>query len=406
MSQTAPSLRAPYVLRGGLHVEYAPLTSLLAQAGVVDPDTGAPFTEAMVLGIGGGLGMGYILWEFKAHNSAVLVMGMRNRWQYSDSLHPKLGERLKVTFAVAESGGAKGAQAALDAAFGLGRPAMLWVDRAQLPWQGLPESYSGHFGHMLVAYGYDGDDVLIDDRALQPFRLPRAQLAEARARIGSYKNRLLTVDSFASFDLRAALVAGIRDCAEHLAQPSDSFSLPVIRKWARLLTDSKNAKGWPKLFADGRRLFSALVSVFENVTDYGADGGSLRPLYAQFLDEASRRLNAPALHEVAERYRVLGLRWSTLGETALPTNVAPLAAAKELIAYRSALSLGQGDAARAEQQAPAAELDALRRRCDAEFPLDAAGRMRLFEQMQEELYTIYAEEVEANRHLQEAAATL
>lgn len=404
-NQTASTLPAAYVLSGGLHPDTAALTALLAHAGAIDPATGAPFTEAMVLGIGGGLGMGYILWEFKSHNGANLVMGMTNRWQYSDAIYTKLAERLQVTFAVAETGSARGAAAALDAAFGLGRPAMLWVDQAHLPWHWLPESMSGYCGHTLVAFGAGGDEVLIDDRGAQPFRISRAQLAAARGRIGSYKNRLLTVDAIGAFDLRAALVAGLRDCADHLAQPSDSFSLPVIRKWARLLTDTKNAKGWPRVFADGRGLFSALISIFEATSDYGAAGGSLRALYAGFLDEAAQRLDAPALHDVAERYRALGLRWSTLGESALDTQVAPLAAAKELVATRD-MFIGMGGDEQAALAQVAENLARLHEECDAEFPLDAAGRLQLMAALQGELNTIYDEEVAANQLLQQAVATL
>ena len=42
------------------------------QPGPARPHTGQPLSEAMVLGAGGGLGAGYILWEFKAHD--------RGRW--------------------------------------------------------------------------------------------------------------------------------------------------------------------------------------------------------------------------------------------------------------------------------------------------------------------------------------
>ena len=40
----------------------------------------------MVLGVGGGLGAGYILWEFEAHHTPTLVLGFRNQWQYPDAL--------------------------------------------------------------------------------------------------------------------------------------------------------------------------------------------------------------------------------------------------------------------------------------------------------------------------------
>ncbi len=52
-----------YTQYGGQHPHTAALKNILAYYGVKAPHTGEPFTEAMLLGIGG-LGAGYILWEF------------------------------------------------------------------------------------------------------------------------------------------------------------------------------------------------------------------------------------------------------------------------------------------------------------------------------------------------------
>src|SRR5262245_338712 len=71
-----------YRMRGGLHPETATLANVLANQGVVSGLTGEPLTEATILGIGGGLGAGYILWEFQRHGAPVLTLGFRNRWQY------------------------------------------------------------------------------------------------------------------------------------------------------------------------------------------------------------------------------------------------------------------------------------------------------------------------------------
>ena len=50
-----------------MHPDTAAVANVLAHHGVVAGHTGEPLSEAMVLGIGGGLGAGYILWEFEAH---------------------------------------------------------------------------------------------------------------------------------------------------------------------------------------------------------------------------------------------------------------------------------------------------------------------------------------------------
>ena len=69
-------------LRGGAHADTAAFANVLANTGVVAPHTGEPLTEAMVLGVGGGLGAGYILWEFARHGERIVVLGFRREWQY------------------------------------------------------------------------------------------------------------------------------------------------------------------------------------------------------------------------------------------------------------------------------------------------------------------------------------
>ncbi len=60
---------AAYNVIGGIHPETASVKNILAYHGVIAPHTGKPFSEPMLLGIGGGLGASYLLWEFEKHGS-------------------------------------------------------------------------------------------------------------------------------------------------------------------------------------------------------------------------------------------------------------------------------------------------------------------------------------------------
>ena len=97
-------------MRGGLHPETATLANVLANQGVVSGVTGEPLTEAAILGIGGGLGAGYILWEFKSHGGPTLTLGFRNQWQYPSipGWTGKTLDRLGIEPDLHETGGAKG----------------------------------------------------------------------------------------------------------------------------------------------------------------------------------------------------------------------------------------------------------------------------------------------------------
>ncbi len=111
------------------------------------------------------------------------------------------------------------------------------------------------------------------------------------------------VDDRNTRPLTDAVRAGIRDCVTQLGGTSASFALPAWQKWAKLLTDGRNAKGWPRVFADGRGLVAALLGVWEEVSPVGASGGHLRGLYADFLDEAAPLLG-PVAGEAAAAFRI------------------------------------------------------------------------------------------------------
>ena len=127
-------------LRGGVHGDTAAFANVLANLGVVAPHTGEPLTEAMVLGVGGGLGAGYILWEFDSHpfRSRVLTLGFRRQWQYPDRWARETAERLGLHAELHETGGAKAAAAALDAQLDQGLPAIAWIDPYTLGHRGSP----------------------------------------------------------------------------------------------------------------------------------------------------------------------------------------------------------------------------------------------------------------------------
>jgi hypothetical protein len=362
-----------YELRGGVHPETATIAGVLANRGLLAPHTGQPLSEAMVLGVGGGLGAGYILWEFQEHARRVIVLGFRNAWQYPARWAEKTCRRLRVSVNLHETGAARKAEAELLAAVGQGVPAIAWVDQQAIGHRHLPDSLAGHGGYPLTVYGVDEQArvALVDDRNRARLTVPLDTLAAARARIPSYKQRLLVLDApAAELDLdalRGAVAEGLAEQVEHLSQPSDSFSLPAFRKWARLLTDRRNAKAWPRVFADRGGLFDACVSVYDNVEAVGSWGGNLRGLYAEFLDEAAGLLGDDRLRPAAAAYSDLAARWHAVAEVALPADREPFAEVRRRTDELAGL-LALGDAGRPQAAAAAGRLWAARDRWRSEFP--------------------------------------
>ena len=395
------TLAGGYALRGGMHPDTSAVANLLANTGTAGDD-GSALSEAAVLGVGGGLGAGYILWEFAAHDTRAVVLGFRNQWQYPGRWMPKVLERLGLEHTLAETGGARRAAATLDEALDAGEPAIAWVDPVPLGYRHSPAWRRGRDGWPVVIAGRDGEErVAIDDRNLAPISVDHDQLAAGRASVPSFKHRLIRVDAGQALPaarLVEGFQAGLREQVEHLASPSDSFGLPAWRKWGRLMTDRRNAKAWPRVFADQRGLFGALVSVRAGLEPIGADGGSLRGLYADFLDEAAARLERPALEDAAAAYRELAVAWHELAEAAIPAELErATGVGRALVDLHDAVHEG-GDGERAEAQDAAARLwGAQAEHADA-LPLDDDAVEALLAGMGARLLALFeAEQVALDR---------
>ena len=177
------TLAGGYALRGGMHPDTSAVANLLANTGTAGDD-GSALSEAAVLGVGGGLGAGYILWEFAAHDTRAVVLGFRNQWQYPGRWMPKVLERLGLEHTLAETGGARRAAATLDEALDAGEPAIAWVDPVPLGYRHSPAWRRGRDGWPVVIAGRHGEDAR-GDRRPQPradLRGPRPAGCRARER--------------------------------------------------------------------------------------------------------------------------------------------------------------------------------------------------------------------------------
>jgi hypothetical protein len=392
----------PQTGRRGIHPDTASMSTVLAARGVVSPITGRPLSEALLLVAGGGLGAGYILWEFESRNRAVLTLGFRNQWQYPGipGWFGKTTERLGVPTVLHETSGARTAREALEAALADGSPVVVTVDQQTMGLWGLPPELSGYAGYPVVVTGRtDEGGYLVDDRGSAPFVVPADVMAAARGRVGSYRHRLIELrpgpGPLPADQLRDALLAGLADQVDHLSSGSDSFSLPAWRKWSRLMTDRRNAKGWPRVLPAGHGLFDALLSMVEQVDDrVGAWGGHLRDLYADGLEESAEILEQPALLEAAGAWRASADLWQDLADTAVP---AALEGAADAVDFAEELhdAVMRGEPGRAQARTAAAGLWETRDRYADRWPLPDAETDALLADLGRRLAAIHAAEVAA-----------
>jgi hypothetical protein len=384
------------------------LRVLLAHAGVRAPHTREPFSEAMLFGIAGGIGIGVFSFLYEKENFASFFIAGRHLWQDDLAYLKAAAGRLGAKPIVKESSGAKAAEKLLREALKLG-PCIAWVDAAHLPHRAMPAEWSGGGYHVVTVYAIDDatGHALIGDLADEPVSIPLVDLAAARTRIQKQKNRLFSISPTPSpADLMPLVRQGLKACHDGLraggaGRVKTNFSLDAIRLWANRMHGSSDKESWERVFA-GSRLWGGLTSIYDFIEHYGTGGGLCRPLFADFLSEAAEALTRPAWRSLAERYAELGRQWSALAHAALPDAVPLFREAKELLATKAELFHSRGADSIAPIRDAWTRLAELKRRASDKFPLSDAESAQLRADLKSQVRALYDGEVAALAALRDA----
>ena len=360
--------------RAGAHPETAALARVLAAAGVRGFDGGLA-DEALLLGLGGGIGAACFVFEYKGHIPTLYVATRcQPQYAYDAEFIRRAATRVGAAFAISETTSPVVALRKLREQLERG-PAITWLERGSLPWAlKLRTDELGAMPHVVVVEGIDGERARIRDTPGAELGLDLADLAKARKRLRVGKHRLLSITGAAPGAPRVAIVDAIRECAGELGgrtkvrgPMAKNFGIAGLRRWAAALTAPKDPKRWTKVFPPVHAA-EALAWGRYWIEHAGTGGGGFRPLYGDFLDAAAAVAKLPALRRVATQYRGLGRQWSALADAMLPDASAPLAAIRRgQDAHRAAFVRGDLDAMRAAGE----RLQALLAAARAEPPLDA-----------------------------------
>lgn len=361
----------------GRQPESATLRNVLIQR---DACTSDLCTEEILFGLGGGIGCAY--WLFDMHGGHPVYIGYR--------IHAKEGDTPYFTLQMTEGWGAtadvrhssspSAATKSLVKILNDGFTPIVWVEVTKLPYMflsGNPLAY-----HQVVVYGMEGDDVLVGDLGDSVIRMSMEELTEARNSNYAPKFRTVVIsEATAKPQLRETLSDRIRVTCSQMLEGLGiaNFGLTALNKWAQMLTNTKNKKGWPNCFPGGPPLHGAMSTVFEQIELRGYGGSAFRGLYADFLDQAAGVLKKSALKKVAEQFRESEASWRAISDAALPDSIPLLKETREALTRRSVLiRKPRTTAIDKELESLRDRLKQLRERSAKELSLSKADTLDLF----------------------------
>ncbi|MFW3170858.1 DUF4872 domain-containing protein [Geodermatophilus sp. CPCC 206100] len=349
---------------GARHHDSALLTHVLAAAGVVADTDGRPLSEEVVAGLAGGIGFMYFSFSYADSLPTMTIVPRAHPRPFL----PGALERAGVAHRVVETTSAAKAARELDAALAAGRTPICTVDRALLPHQVWADDLPGAAPHDVGLLGRAEGTVLLDDDCLAPIPLPEGVFAAARSGHRPSKQRMLVVEPddtpvALAPAVRSALAGTVHDLTEDVMAGNfaGNFGLRGLAKWADAVADRRGRSGWARLFGSGPAFGTAMRRLHDCLTTDHSSPGAMRPLYADFLDEAGAVLDAPAAAACARLYRRSGELWTRIADEAAGGVMAPY---RELAERRLELLLDQGSAAAPEIQDLARRARALTEQLD------------------------------------------
>ncbi len=356
--------------------DLGPLAEALRSAGITDPATGRPFSEARLFGLSGG--PGFMAFVFQYRGVPPMLTFTCRSFSLPGPVVDRVLDHAGIDAARSETGSAARAQKALDAALARGQVAHVAVDQARLPWMGHGPEWYGQWPRHIDVLGRDGDSYRVHDRAT--WTLSAEALAAARAGVKKAKHRLLTFEGAAEADpteaTRRALAFYVRNQREApFPQFANNFGLAGIARTAERMADRSTKDGWRRIFADGPALFGALWRVWACLQVELTSPAGGRLLFAEFLDDASNLAGLEGLAAAAQRMRGCAAAVDAVAEAAR-------AAGGPLLDEAIGLTEAIDEARRSGDARAAVEVGGWlseRQGLGAGFDVDEAGRGRMFE---------------------------
>ncbi len=409
------------------------LRNILDYHGIVSPHTGEPFTEAMLMGIGGGLGAEYATWAFKGIDSKTpgiprLYLRFHHVKNYVEKeeetaiykIAARIGAQLKLKKTSSRTKGFTNLVEHLQEGNPVITSLSVWESlRIQrevkarfeknpklfgpvlydefvpfLPYYSLP--YGWFHSHRAIVYGVDQDanQAYIADWSSKPLTISLGELAEARGVVNRIKNTTIVVEPPSSKPkLDKAVRAGIRDCYQGLLKGyMAAVRVDAWNMMADRMVSSKAKQSWSRLFTKPVLLFDALTRLHAQIDFLNSDGGALRSSYSDFLLEASDILQKPKLRDIAVMFADVGVLWDDLESLALPDDIPLLRDARFAAVEWNNIFEVKGQAAQRELDVRVEKIKAIRGKVAQAFPLKGKELFDFLIELGSNLHEVYQHE--------------
>lgn len=356
----------------GRYWDTASIRNALDYQGARAPHTGEAYSEAMLLGISGGVTFGYFTFHYKGYDPQVNLL-TRNTFDPMKRIFERLGIAPKAV----RTPNADKARQNLIKALDDGFAPIASPDGSLLPYNAIAYDEANWHTMPLVIYGYEPEagEAYISDRSRVSLTVGADDLDKARGRVKKERHALLLLGDVDERLLADAIRQGLEDCVKLMTEKppkgsAKNFGLRALDNWADMLA-KKSRGSWAKEYPTGRPLLAALTSAYTFLGPaFGKTVQAERDVYADFLDEAAQVLETAAFNDVAAQYRVAGHAWQQLLDSLLPQSAPMLGEAREAIDRRTALFIESGAARLDEIIAQRDRLAALMSASESDFPLD------------------------------------
>jgi hypothetical protein len=381
----------------GRYWDTASIRNALDYQGVRAPHTSEPYTEAMLMGISGGVTFGYFTFHYDGYDPQVNLL-TRNTFEPVDKIFGRMGIACEVLQTTSADKGRKNLIEAIED----GHAPIVFPDMWSLSYNAMPYDEGMWGGLPVVVYGYEPEkgEAYISDRSFVSLTVTTDELDVARARVKKDKHRLLILEHPDESLLVSAVRQGIHDCINLMTEKpprgsSKNFGLSGLLHWGEML--QKTTKGsWAREYPTGRPLMSVLVSAYTFLGPaFGKTMKAERDVYADFLDEAVNVLQMSELENVAVRYRLAGDAWDGLLCALLPEDVPLLKKAREYINMKHEYFIEKGVGATDEMMDCTTKLNALKIEAEHNFSMTEAEVSDLRDELYRHVKMVHEAEEEA-----------